>query len=149
MSYNRKSKILELIQENEVETQQQLVELLSNAGFKATQATISRDIRDMKLIKTNKGMGKSCYALPPKNDNRLSDRFVKILRETIKDVRSAENLIVVQTLNGCANAAAEAMDSASSDEIVGTIAGDNTILIIADTKEHVPDIVKKIKEIIS
>ncbi|MBR0113947.1 MAG: arginine repressor, partial [Firmicutes bacterium] len=77
------------------------------------------------------------------------DRFVKILRETIKDVRSAENLIVVQTLNGCANAAAEAMDSATSDEIVGTIAGDNTILIIVDTKEHVPDIVKKIKEIIS
>ncbi len=148
MSYNRKNKILEIIQQNEVETQQQLVELLSQAGFKATQATVSRDIRDLNLIKTGSGMGRNHYALPPKTENKISDRFKKILKETIRSVRSAENLIVVQTLSGCASAAAEALDSASTEEIVGTIAGDNTILVIVDSKDHVEAIVKKIREII-
>lgn len=149
VSYNRKNKILELIQTHEIETQQQMVELLQAEGYNATQATISRDIRDLKLIKTSSPMGKSHYAVAPKAEAKLSDRFIKILKETIRDVKCAENLIVVRTLNGCANAAAEALDSTDNEEIVGTLAGDNTFLIIVDKTEHVEKIVNKIQEIIS
>ena len=149
MSYSRKNKILELIQTHDVETQQQLVELLSEEGFKATQATISRDIRELRLIKRSSDTGRSKYCIPPKVETRINDRFIKILRETIKGVKSAENLIVVETLSGCASAAAEAMDSATTEEIIGTIAGDNTVLIIVDKKENVEKIVAQIKNIIS
>ncbi len=149
MNSSRKNKILELIEEYELETQQQLVELLAEAGFKATQATVSRDIRDLELIKSGKDKGKSCYVLPPKPEKKINDRFVKILRETVRDIRSAENIIVIHTLSGCANAAAEALDSYTTDEVLGTIAGDNTIFLVVDSRDHVERITARIKEIVS
>jgi len=151
MSYDRRSKILDIIANNNVETQQQLVDLLEQEGYKSTQATISRDIRDLKLIKTTSGMGKSYYTQTPQEDYKAitGNSFAKILKETVKDVKASENLIVIKTLSGFASAAAEAIDSSSIKEILGTIAGDNTVLLVVDKKENVEAIVNKVKEVIA
>lgn len=149
MRYARQNKILELIKYQEVDTQEKLASLLRAAGYKVTQATVSRDIKELQLIKSISDRGKSCYVLPTKAEPPVSDRFKKILRETIQSIDSAENLIVIKTLSGCASAAAEAIDTSNYPEIIGTLAGDNTILVIVDSKEHVPGLLDALNQIVS
>ena len=149
MRFARQNKILELIKTNDVDTQEKLASLLRTAGFKVTQATVSRDINELQLIKVVSHLGKNCYALPEKTKAAVSDRFKKILRETIQSIDSAENLLVIKTLSGCASAAAEAIDTSEYPQIVGTLAGDNTILIIVDSKEHVPSLLEAFEELVS
>lgn len=136
MRYSRQSKILELIQENEVATQEALVELLCAEGYDVTQATVSRDIKDLHLVKILSSKGGYKYASEATQGAAISKRFSKIFRETIKSVVPAENIIVVKTLSGCGNAAAEALDSMGLPHIVGSIAGDNTIFLACDSKEN-------------
>jgi len=131
-----------------VGTQEKLAKLLRSSGFKVTQATVSRDIRELQLVKAVSENGKSCYAIPSKVEAPVSDRFKKILKETIQSFESAENIIVIKTLSGCANAAAEAIDTSDYPEIVGTIAGDNTMLVIVDKKENVPKLLETLRELI-
>lgn len=149
MRYARQNKILELIKAQEVDTQEKLASLLRAAGYKVTQATVSRDIKELQLIKSISDRGKSCYAPAAKTEPPVSDRFKKILRETIQSIDSAENLIVIKTLSGCANAAGEAIDTSNYPEIIGTLAGDNTILVIVDSKDHVPALLEALHEIVS
>ncbi len=148
MRYARQSKILEIIKAQEIDTQERLADKLSQAGFTATQATVSRDIKELGLIKVIGKSGRSCYAEAPKLSSAEVDRYTKILHETVQDVKAAENIIVVKTLPGCANAAAEVMDKMEKSEILGTIAGDNTVFIVVDSKEHVADLLTEFNEAI-
>ena len=140
MRYSRQNKILELISSNEIETQDKLASMLKNEGFEVTQATISRDIKELQLVKVLSNSGKYKYALSTQQDAPISDRFVKIFRETITSFQSAQNLIVVKTLSGCGNAAGEAIDNLGLSHIIGSIAGDNTLLLIVDDQSNVEEI---------
>lgn len=140
MRYSRQNKILELIANNEIETQEKLASMLKNEGFNVTQATISRDIKDLQLIKVLSPSGKYKYAVSTQQDAPISDRFVKIFRETITSFASAQNLVVIRTLSGCGAAAGEAIDNIGLPHVVGSIAGDNTLLLIVDKEENVEEI---------
>ena len=146
MRYARQSKIVELVNQYQIETQETLAEYLKQAGFKVTQATVSRDIKEMQLIKAPGPNGKNIYTLPTVPEAPETMKFKRVLKETVLSVTPAENIIVIKTLNGCANAAAEAMDNAHSPEILGTIAGDNTIIMVIDKKENVPKIIDLLNE---
>ncbi len=148
MRYSRQNKILDLIREYEIETQEKLAHLLKEAGYDVTQATVSRDIKELQLIKVLSSGGKYKYALGVSGDASVSDRFVKIFKETIRSVASSGNIIVIKTLTGCANAACEAIDSLNLPHMLGTIAGDNTIMIVVDDVSHVPYLVKKFNDLL-
>ncbi|MBQ2063062.1 MAG: arginine repressor [Firmicutes bacterium] len=145
MRYSRQNKILELITTTSVETQEQLCQLLKDAGYDVTQATVSRDIKELQLIKTLSADGKYHYS-QFKGNGFISERFVKIFRETITKITPAGNLIVVNTLSGCASAAGEAIDSVDFPHIVGSIAGDNTLLLVVDKENHVPAVMNAFDE---
>ena len=136
MRYARQNKILELIEKNEVETQEKLSQLLRENGYDVTQATISRDIKELQLIKTLSSTGKYMYAAGINHAAPVTDRFVKIFRETIKSIDTAGNIVIVKTLSGCANAACEAIDSLNFPHVLGSIAGDNTIFMVVDKPEN-------------
>ncbi len=149
MRYARQTKILEIIKAQEISTQEELADRLNAEGFKATQATVSRDIKELGLVKVSGHGKKSIYADAPKVPERILDKFGKILAETIVSVKSSENLIIIKTLSGCAGAAAEVIDRVPDEQILGTIAGDNTILLIVDAKDHVEFVMNMIKDVIS
>ena len=149
MRYPRQDKIIELISENEVETQDKLAELLKESGFDVTQATVSRDIRELQLVKTQAASGRYKYTLPEQNVRQASDRYTKVFKDTIQSVAYSENLIVVKTLTGCANAACEAIDSLEFSHILGTIAGDNTVLIVCDDLGNVASLAEQLKELLT
>ena len=149
MRYARQTKILEIIKAQEISTQEELAAKLKEAGYNATQATVSRDIKELGLVKVAGHQKRSCYADSPKVPERILDKYGKILTDTIISVKSSENLIIIKTLSGCAGAAAEVIDRVPDDQILGTIAGDNTILLIVDSKDNVEFVMNMIKEVIS
>ena len=148
MRLSRQNKILEIIKTNEVETQDQLLNLLRDAGYNVTQATVSRDIRELQLIKGQTKGGKYKYVAGNYDNIPISERFIKIFRETTLSYACAENLIVVKTLSGCSGAAGEAIDCLSLEHIVGSVAGDNTLLVIVDKTENVPYVTGELDKII-
>ena len=148
MRYSRQNKILDIINTHEVETQDKLVSLLRKSGYKVTQATISRDIKELQLVKTMSSSGKYKYTVGSNADQPVSDRFVKIFKETIQTVVASGNIIVVKTLSGCASAAGEAIDTLNFPNVIGTIAGDNTLLLIINDPANVPSLVIKFNEMI-
>lgn len=149
MRYTRQNKILELIANNEIETQEKLASMLKNQGFDVTQATISRDIKDLQLVKVLSHSGKYKYAVSTQQNTPISDRFVKIFRETITSFASAGNLIVIKTLSGCGAAAGEAIDNIGLPHLVGSIAGDNTLLLIIDEESNVEEILSIFNSLLS
>lgn len=149
MRLSRQNKILEIIKTNEVETQDQLLTLLRGAGYNVTQATVSRDIRELQLIKGQTREGKYKYIAGNYDDRPISDRFIKIFRETTLSYDCAQNLIVVKTLPGCSGAAGEAIDCLSLEHIVGSVAGDNTLLIIVDSSDNVPHVTSEFDKILN
>lgn len=142
----RQVAILDIIEKQDVETQEELAEALRNRGMKVTQATVSRDIKELRLLKVLAPSGAYKYATADKAENGLSERFIRMLAESLLSVASAYNQVVVKTLSGSANVAAEALDSLHWPEILGTLAGDNTILLIVRTVEEVPGVVSRIQE---
>ena len=149
MRYSRQNKILELIANNEIETQEKLASMLRDEGFSVTQATISRDIKELQLVKILSNSGRYKYAVSTQQDTPISDRFVKIFRETITSFASAKNLIVIKTLSGCGAAAGEAIDNINLPHIVGSVAGDNTLLLIVDEDENVEEILSIFNNMLS
>ena len=141
MRYSRQNKIIDIISNNEVDTQEKLAALLRENGFEVTQATISRDIKELQLVKTLSSTGKYKYSLSNSKDLPVSDRFVKIFRQTVTSVDHSGNIIIIKTLSGCANAAGEAVDTSNIPHIKGSLAGDNTLLLIADDPENVSAII--------
>lgn len=134
----RQRKILELIKEHDVETQEDLVKKLRENGFDVTQATVSRDIKELSLIKiaTDKNTYKYSVASEPRYNLNV-DRLSKLLKDSAISIDYSDNLIVVKTLPGVANAIASCIDHIQWPEIIGTIAGDDTILLIVKPKEAV------------
>lgn len=130
----------------EIETQEELASALNARGIRVTQATVSRDIKELRLLKVLTPSGKYKYATGDQADNNLTDRFIRMLAESLLSVSSANNLIVVKTLSGSANVAAEALDSMHWPEVLGTLAGDNTVLMIIRSNEETITVTSRIRE---
>ena len=149
MRVSRQNKILEIIKNNEVTTQDQLQDLLLAQGFRVTQATISRDIKELQLVKGQSKSGKNKYIASSHDSRPISERFIKIFRETTLSWAAAQNIIVVKTLSGCGSAAGEALDALGLDHIVGSVSGDNTMMVVIDNEENVPGILATFEKIMS
>ena len=142
----RQVAILDIIEKQEIETQEELASALNARGIRVTQATVSRDIKELRLLKVLTPSGKYKYATGDQADNNLTDRFIRMLAESLLFVSSANNLIVVKTLSGSANVAAEALDSMHWPEVLGTLAGDNTVLLIIRSNEETITVTSRIRE---
>lgn len=142
----RQVAILDIIEKKEIETQEELASALNARGIRVTQATVSRDIKELRLLKVLTPSGKYKYATGDQADNNLTDRFIRMLAESLLSVSSANNLIVVKTLSGSANVAAEALDSMHWPEVLGTLAGDNTVLLIIRSNEETLTVTSRIRE---
>lgn len=143
----RQVAILEIIEKQDIETQEELAEALRRRGIAVTQATVSRDIKELRLLKVLSAGGVYKYATADKAEHGLSDRLIRMLTDSVLSITSANNLIVVKTLSGSANVAGEALDSMRWPEVLGTLAGDNTILMIIRSNEEVPVIISRIQEL--
>lgn len=135
MKRNRQEAILRVISQYEVETQQELAQRLKEEGFEVTQATVSRDIRDMKLSKMPTGEGHQKYVRFHNDEKHLSGKYVNVLKEGFVSIDMAQNILVVKTVSGMAMAVAAAIDAMKYPEIVGSIAGDDTIMMAVRTVE--------------
>lgn len=141
----RQDKIREIITSRAIETQQLLTEALLETDIEVTQATVSRDIKEMRLIKVTADGGRSRYACPNEEVNfPTKNRLEQLLAEAIIRIDSSENIIVLKTLPGTANAICAALDNAAWPEIIGTLAGDDTILVVVKPKEAVASCRQKI-----
>ena len=138
--YTRQSKVLELIENNEIETQEELADHLKKIGIDVTQATISRDIRELRLIKVLSKSGKYKYAAMGQNVESTTDRLIKIFKNSIVSINIAGHLLVIKTLPGAAQICGSAVDSLGIDEIVGTIAGDDTIFVAVSNINKINEI---------
>ena len=148
MKIARHSKIIELIQQYDIETQEELAARLNAAGFKVTQATVSRDIRELKLIKVARHDGGSKYTIMTAKDTPDSEKYIRVLREAFLSMDVAQNILVIKTSSGMANAAAAALDHMNLQEIVGSLAGVDTIACFSKTLEDTMALMNKIRKII-
>lgn len=147
MKVKRQSKILELIKENDIETQEMLADLLNKAGFNVTQATVSRDIRELKLTKATMQSGKQKYVATAKESSFVTERLNRVFRDGIVSIDYAQNIVVIKTLIGMAMAVAAALDSMENSEIMGTIAGDDTIFCVVKNESRAVKLTENLKAI--
>jgi len=148
MRISRQNKILELIENYEIETQDKLASLLREFGYEVTQATISRDIKELQLIKILSSTGKYKYAAAVNPEGPVSDRLSNIYRETVKSTAYSGNIVLLKTLTGCANACAEALDSMCLPHVIGSVAGDNTIMFVIDDPANSPIVVATLNDML-
>ena len=146
MKIERHSKILEIINSYEIETQEELALELEKIGMDVTQATVSRDIKELKLIKVLSESGKYKYATIANTSAVVSDKLISIFSQTVIQIDYVQNFVVIKTLAGSASAAAEAIDSLNFDGVVGTIAGNNNIFIMTRSEEKAFSLVNKLKK---
>ena len=150
MKSKRQAKIMEIISNTNVETQEQLLALLQEAGFSSTQATISRDIKELRIVKELTGFGTYRYATAAREvPSTFSGRLNTIFRECVTSFDYAQNMIVVHTLPGLANAAASALDAMKMSAILGTIAGDDTVFIVMRDQNAAAAFCGEIKSLLS
>ena len=149
MKSARHNLILEIIDTMDIETQEELAEELKRRGVRVTQATVSRDIKELRLLKVLSENGGYKYTTVERAEKGMNDRFARILAESVVNIESVNNLVVITTLSASANAAGEAIDSMKWNEVLGTIAGDNTLLIIARSNEAVEAILARINGLIN
>ena len=145
MKIKRHNEIVELIKIREVGTQEELLELLKEKGYDVTQATISRDIRELNLTKINVN-GRQKYVIIQKDDG-VGDKYVRVLKEGFVSMMPSGNLIVLKTVVGMAMAVATAIDALEINEIIGCIAGDDTIFIAVSENSHTTDVMNKLKKL--
>ncbi len=148
MKSTRQNAILEIIREKDVDTQEELADELRKHGFTVTQATVSRDIRELRLLKVLTAGGSYKYATADKPESGLSERFHRIFSESVLSITHSYNQVVIRTLPGSANVAAEMIDNLRWPEILGTLAGDNTILMLVRTVEEVDVVLHRIDEML-
>lgn len=148
MKLERHSKIVELIGKYEIETQEELAEKLNLEGFNVTQATVSRDIRELKLTKVTAESGKQRYVVM-QSQSAFSDKYIRILRDGFFSMDMAQNILVVKTVSGMAMAVAAALDAIHFHEIVGCIAGDDTILCAVRSVDDTILVMEKIKKLVN
>lgn len=148
MKVNRHAKIIELISKYQVETQEELAAYLNQEGFKVTQATVSRDIRDLKLTKIPTEDGKQRYTIQPKTGTTMNDKYIRVLKDGFATMDMAQSILVIRTVSGMAMAVATAIDSLEFPEVVGTIAGDDTIMCAIRTGEDTMKVMDKINKMV-
>ena len=141
----RQEAILQIIRKENIETQEELARALNRHGYNVTQATVSRDIREMGLTKAQRADGAVYYTAPEPDATGLEERYRRMLEDSLLSVDASGTMIVVKTLSGSANIAAEALDGMSWTEVLGSIAGDNTVFLVARSVEEVPDVVSRIQ----
>ena len=146
---NRQLKILDIISKHDVDTQEELVDYLRSEGFAVTQATVSRDIKEMGIIKTLSSDGRHYkYAAQQTKEATAADKFLSMFKNTVISINSSGNLIVLKTEVGSAGPAAELIDKLSYDEVLGVIAGDNTIFVAVDGLDHVDTIRRRLEDLL-
>ena len=148
MKLERQAEILKLIHEYEIDTQEELADRLQRAGYQVTQATVSRDIRELKLTKTEGESGKMRYALLQNQAMDSAGRYVRVLKDAVLSIDTAENILVIKTVSGMAMAAAAALDEMSISEIVGCIAGDNTIMCAIRSRDETIRVMDRLKKML-
>lgn len=148
MKVRRQSKIIELINKYNIETQEELADLLTEAGYNVTQATISRDIRELKLTKVAVDNGKQKYIVLQNQEAKLSEKYVRVLRDGFISMDMAQNLLVIKTVAGMAMAVAAAIDALHINGIVGCIAGDDTIMCAIRSADETHVVMQKINKLI-
>ena len=148
MKSKRHVKILELIQKNDIETQEELLDYLNGEGYRVTQATVSRDIRELKLTKVTVRNGRQKYAVLAENTNDMMEKYTRIFQNGFVSMDMAQNILVVKTVPGMAMAVAAALDSMDCHEIVGSIAGDDTIMCAVRTVEDTVTLMERLRKIV-
>ena len=148
MKVNRHAKIIELINKHQIETQEELAAYLNQEGFKVTQATVSRDIRDLKLTKVPAGEGKQRYTAHQSGDSQMSEKYIRVLRDGFVSMDMAQNILVIKTVSGMAMAVCAAIDAMEWKEVVGSIAGDDTIMCAIRSVEETITVMDKISKLI-
>ena len=148
MKVDRHAKIVELIGKYEIETQEELAEYLTKAGYQVTQATVSRDIRELKLSKVQAESGKQRYVVFQSQEG-LSDKYILILRDGFLSMDMAQNILVIKTVSGMAMAVAAALDAIHFHEIVGCIAGDDTIMCAVRSVDDTILVMDKLRKLIA
>lgn len=149
MKLERHTKIVELIKKYDIETQEELADRLNTEGYNVTQATVSRDIRELKLTKVATDNGRQKYVVLNNKEGFMNEKFIRILKEAYISVDMAQNILVIKTVSGMAMAVAAAVDSMHWAEIVGCIAGDDTIMCAVRTVEDTKNLMEKINKIVS
>ncbi|MCR4891662.1 MAG: arginine repressor [Lachnospiraceae bacterium] len=145
MKKKRQQMIISLIRDNDILTQDELAEKLGESGFAVTQATISRDIRELNLTKVMTESGQMKYVVAEDPVDALQDKYIRVLKECTVSVDMAQNILVIKTVSGMAMAVAAAMDALNFQEIVGSIAGDDTIFCALRSVEDTRRIMKKVR----
>ena len=148
MKIARHAKILELIENYEIETQDELAQRLCEEGFVVTQATVSRDIREMKLTKISTEKGRQKYAVISNHDTEVTERMTRVFKEAVLKMDYAQNMIVIKTLSGMGMAVAVALDNMQNSDILGTIAGDDTVFCVVRSHNQAAVIIEKLYRII-
>lgn len=148
MKKPRHEKIVELIEKYDIETQEDLAEFLKEAGFQVTQATVSRDIRELQLSKIPTGDGRQKYVVLRQDDSHLVDKYIRVLKDGLVSMDMAQNILVIKTVSGMASAVAVAVDAMKLKEIVGSIAGDDTIMMAVKTIEDTKIVMDKIHKML-
>ena len=148
MKSARHEKIIELIQEYDIDTQEELAARLNEAGFKVTQATVSRDIRALQLMKVAGKDGNSRYAILTEPSVELGDKYTRILQDTLTSLDVGQNMLVIRTVPGMAMGVAAALDALKWKEILGSIAGDDTVMCVARDAEQAEIVAEKLKGIL-
>ena len=148
MKARRQALIREIVESQSIQTQEELADALAQHGMVVTQATVSRDIKEMHLLKVLSEEGGYRYATMDKSEQGMNERLIRMLSDSVVDMSSANNLIVIHTLPGSAHVAGEAVDSLRWPEVLGTIAGDNTILVIVRSNEDVDAVLRRFRGIV-
>ncbi|HZJ83510.1 MAG TPA: arginine repressor [Clostridia bacterium] len=148
MKNNRHSQILNIIENKDIETQEDLANELRKRGIEITQATVSRDIKQLRLVKVLASSGAYKYAYIDNSIPEMSQKLIRVFAESVTSIDFANNLIVIRTIAGSAQAAASAVDALNWEEIIGCIAGDDTIIVVVRENEKVEEIIQRFKQII-
>lgn len=148
MKSGRHAKILELVKKYEIETQEELSDRLLQEGYPVTQATVSRDIRELRLTKVSRGGGKQKYAVLSESRSDMTEKYTRVFKEGFNSMDMAQNILVIKTVSGMAMAVAAALDHMDCHEIVGSIAGDDTIMCAVRTVEDTVSLMERLRRIV-
>lgn len=148
MKSKRHAKILEIISKNEIETQDELSEKLEEEGYQVTQATVSRDIRELRLTKVAMNSGKQKYVQLTERNGNMAEKYIRVLKDGFASMDMAQNILVIRTVSGMAMAVAAALDAMNFHEIVGTIAGDDTIMCAVRSVEDNENLMGRLRRIL-
>ena len=148
MKTKRQAKMLELIKKNDIETQEELSDYLEKEGYQVTQATVSRDIRELKLTKVAMSNGRQKYVALMESGEDMSEKYKRVFRDGFVSMDMAQNIMVIKTVSGMAMAVAAALDAMHLHEIVGSIAGDDTIMCAIRSVDDTIEVMSRLRKIV-